>query len=609
MDKNWKFKVIMTVLLSLYLVLYTLPTFISVPSWYKTVITSNKLKLGLDLKGGLSLVYQVEVDDAIISKLDMISDDINTKFEKNKIELKEMAHTIENTQAVTFVLKDDSKAKEAKEFALATNSALVLKESKDNRYTFKLAKREIVSLKKDAVNKAIDTIRRRINTMGIGEQEVVRFGDESMYSIEVRLPGLKEEDFNKTKEIISKTAQLEFKVVDDNDIDKKTGKRANIMQTLADANKDKMPKDITYVKSSYLVEKTGEQVSDLYFRTPDVVEANKKKRQEILHNQLKELKDFVKTLNLPFTHKFGYSLRTVGTVNYYRTYLLRKKTVLTGEYISEVQSLVDSRDNSPYVALNFTTIGAEIFAKLTEENKHRRMAIVLDDLVDSAPIIQDKIAGGRASITLGAGTYQEKVKKAEMLKVLLKAGSLPAALTKGQERRVGATLGEASIRDGEFSMTLGAIFVLLFMMIYYKKAGIIANIALTLNIFFILSTMIFLGAAMTLPGIAGIVLTVGMSVDANVIIYERIREELDAGRLPISAVKYGYEKAFSAIIDANITTMIAAFLLYQYGSGPVQGFAVTLIVGILSSMFTAIVVTRMFFDHVTVNKKVESLSI
>ena len=609
MDKNWKFKVVMTILLSLYLILYTLPSFINVPDWYKKVITDNKLKLGLDLKGGLSLVYQVEVDDAIISKLDMISDDINTKFEKNKIELTEIAHTLEEEQKITYVLKDNSKAEEAKEFTLATNSALLLDSNEGNRYTYKLSKKEVLALKKDAVNKAIDTIRRRINTMGIGEQEVVRFGDESMYSIEVRLPGLKEEDFSKTKEIISKTAQLEFKVVDDNDPDPKTGKRANIMQKLADETKDKMPKDITFVKSSYLVEKTGEQVADLYFRTPDVIEADKRKRQELLHNHLKELKDFVKTLKLPFTHKLAFSLIQRGTVSYYRTYLLKKKTVLTGEYISEVQSLVDSRNNDPYVAITFTTIGAEIFAKLTEENKHRRMAIVLDDMVDSAPIIQEKIAGGRASITLGAGSYQEKVKKAEMLKILLKAGSLPAALTKGEERRVGATLGENSIKAGEFSMTIGAIFVLLFMMIYYKKAGVIADIALTLNIFFILAIMIFLGATMTLPGIAGIVLTVGMSVDANVIIYERIREEIDAGRLPISAVKYGYEKAFSAIIDANITTMIAAFLLYQYGSGPVQGFAVTLIVGILSSMFTAIVVTRMFFDYATIAKKVDKLSI
>lgn len=602
MDKNWKIKVIMTALLSLYLILYTLPTFMgdSTPPWYKTAITDTKLKLGLDLKGGLSLIYQVEVEDAIISKLDMIADDINKKFEKNKIEMEEIAHTIESSGEVTFTLKDNKKAKEAKEFALATNSALVLKENKNNRYTFKIGKRETLSLKKDAVNKAIDTIRRRINTMGIGEQEVLKFGDESMYSIEVRLPGLKEEDFNKTKEIISKTAQLEFKVVDDD---------SDIMSKIGEETKDKLPKGTTLITTTYMVQKTGETVSDIYFRTSDIVEANKKKRQEMLHAQLKELETFVKTLNVPFTHKIGFSLQTNGTTHYYRTFLLKKKTVLTGEYISEVQSLVDPKDNSPYVSLNFTTIGSEIFAKLTEENKHRRMAIVLDNIVDSAPIIQDKISGGRASITLGAGSYQEKVKKAEMLKVLLKAGSLPASLTKGEERRVGATLGENSIKAGSFSIMVGGIFILLFMMFYYKKAGIIANIALTLNIFFILATMIFLGAAMTLPGIAGIVLTVGMSVDANVIIYERIREEVDFGRLPISAVKYGYEKAFSAIIDANITTMIAAFLLYQYGSGPVQGFAVTLIVGILSSMFTAIVVTRMFFDHVTINKKIEKLSI
>ena len=592
----------MTLLMSLYLILYTLPTFMgdATPSWYKTVITDAKLKLGLDLKGGLSLVYQVEVEDAIISKLDMIADDINTRFEKNKIKLKEIAHTVESTQEITFILEDNSKAEAAKGFALETNPALILKTNDASKYTFKLSKREILSLKKDAVNKAIDTIRRRINTMGIGEQEVVRFGDETMYSIEVRLPGLKEEDFNKTKTIISKTAQLEFKVVDDD---------SDIMTKAGEASKDKLPKGITFVTNSYRVEKTGETVPDVYFKTESIVEANKKVRQEILNKQLKGLKTFVKSLNIPFTHKIGYQETVSGTSAYYRTFLLKKKTVLTGEYISGVQSLVDPKDNSPYVSLNFTTIGSEIFAKLTEDNKHRRMAIVLDNLVDSAPIIQDKISGGRASITLGAGSYQERVKKAEMLKVLLKAGSLPASLTKGEERRVGATLGESSIRAGEFSMTLGAIFILLFMMIYYKKAGVIANIALTLNIFFILATMIFLGAAMTLPGIAGIVLTVGMSVDANVIIYERIREEIDAGRMPISAVKYGYEKAFSAIIDANITTMIAAFLLYQYGSGPVQGFAVTLIVGILSSMFTAIVVTRMFFDHATINKKIETLSI
>ncbi|MBN2695707.1 protein translocase subunit SecD [bacterium] len=599
MDRNFKWKVGLTVILSIYLILYTVPTFLGekTPTWYKH-ISESKLKLGLDLKGGLSLVYRVEVEDAIVAKLDMIADDINTRLEKNKIELKQNAYANEENLTVSFEIAKDEQKADAKDFALSVHSALVVDEESGNKYTIKFNSREIKEIKKDAVNKAIDTIRRRINSMGIGEQEVVRYGDEEMYSIEVRLPGLKEEDFNNTKEIISKTAQLEFKVVDDD---------SDVMNQINTANPE-TPAGITYVTSSYLVDKTGESVPDRFYKTDDIVEADPIKRKALLQKAHKSIENFVKG-KAPITHKFGYQLVERGTTHYYRTYLLKKKTVLTGEYISEVGALVDSRNNDPYVSLTFTTIGAEIFERLTDENKHRRMAIVLDDMVDSAPIIQDRISGGRASITLGAGNYKEKVQKAEMLKILLKAGSLPASLTKGEERRVGATLGESSIKSGEFAMAIGAIFVLGFMMIYYRKAGVIAAIALTLNVFFIISIMAFLGATLTLPGIAGIVLTIGMSVDANVIIYERIRDELDAKRPPISAVKYGYEKAFSAIIDANITTMIAGFILYQYGSGPVQGFAVTLIVGILSSLFTAIVVTRMFFDYATIGKKVEKLSI
>ncbi len=600
MDKNWKMKVILTAIFSIYMVLYILPTFMTMPSWY-SVISDSKLKLGLDLKGGLSLVYQVEVDDAIVAKLDMLADDINTRLGKNKIKLKEIAHVVEKDQTIVLELVDKKNIEDAKEFALNLHSDLLMKKKSGTRLTFAFAKRSLTKLKKDAVNKAIDTIRRRINTMGVGEQEVVTYGSEEMYAIEVRLPGLKEEDFKKTKEIISKTAQLEFKVVDDDD-------KLGIMDKL---NKDhtELPKGITFISSAYTVEKTGESVPDKYFRTESVKEMDPVKKKEKLHKDLKVLKTFIDSVKIPFTHRLGYSEISTGATTYYRTYLLKKKTVLTGEYISETQSLVDSRNNSPYVAITFNTRGAEIFGQLTKENKHRRMAIVLDDIVDSAPIIQDEILGGRASITMGAGSYAEKVKKAEMLKLLLKAGSLPASLTKGEERRVGATLGEQSIKDGSLAMSIGGILVLLFMLIYYRVSGLIADVALVLNIVFILAVMAFLGASLSLPGIAGIVLTVGMSVDANVIIYERIREELDLGRLPISAVKFGYEKAFSAIIDANITTMIAAFILYKFGSGPVQGFAVTLIVGILSSMFTAIVVTRFFFDYLTLGKKVEKLSI
>ncbi len=598
MDKNWKVKFFLTMVFSIFMVLYTLPTFLNMPSWFST-ISDSKLKLGLDLKGGLSLVYQVEVDDAIISKLDMLADDINTRLEKNEIKLKELAHVVDKDQSIELILEDPEKADEAKDFALNLHSDLLETDRKDGKLTFSFSKRSINKLKKDAVNKAIDTIRRRINTMGVGEQEVVRYGSEDMYSIEVRLPGLKEEDFKKTKDIISKTAQLEFKIVDDD---------SDIMDKIKAAN-EKLPEGINFVASSYLVEKTGESVPDKYYRTENVTEIDPIKKKNKLHDDLKKLTDFIDTVKVPYSHILAYSLINRGNQSYYRTYLLKKKTVLTGEYITETRSLVDTRNNSPYVGITFSTRGAEIFGQLTKANKHRRMAILLDQLVDTAPIIQDEILGGQATITMGGGSYTEKVREAEMLKLLLKAGSLPASLTKGEERRVGATLGEESIKAGSLAMAVGGIFILLFMLIYYRLAGLIANTALILNIFFILAVMAFLGASLSLPGIAGIVLTVGMSVDANVIIYERIREELDLGRPPVSAVKFGYEKAFSAIIDANITTMIAAFILYNFGSGPVQGFAVTLIVGILSSMFTAIIVTRLFFDYLVLGKKVKKLSI
>ncbi len=601
MDKNFKFKAILIAIFSIYLILYTLPTFFGdkLPTWYKH-ISENKLKLGLDLKGGLSLVYRVEVEDAILSKLDMIADDINTRLEKNEIKIKkeQIAHVVEEDNSIEFEIEDATKADSAKEFALSVNSALVLKSNEGAKFKLALNEKEVRSIKKDAVSKAIDTIRRRINSMGIGEQEVVRFGDEEMYSIEVRLPGLKEADFQNTKEIISKTAQLEFKVVDDD---------SDIMDKINEANPTP-PEGITYVASAYSVEKTGESVPDKFYKTAEIVEADPVKRKEALQKSRKALEEFVKD-KAPLTHKFGFEINEKGTTSFYRTYLLKKKTVLTGEYISEVGALIDNRTNDPYVSLSFTTIGAEIFEKLTEENKHRRMAIVLDDMVDSAPIIQDKISGGRASITLGAGSYKEKVQKAEMLKVLLKAGSLPASLTKGEERRVGATLGDEAIRTSAIAMGIGAALVLLFMGIYYRRAGWIANLALTLNIAFIIAIMSFLGATMTLPGIAGIVLCIGMGVDANIIIYERMREEILAGRPPVSAVKYGYEKAFSAILDSNVTTIIAGLILYKFGSGPVQGFAVTLVVGILANMFTAIVISRMFFEYAVIGKKVEKLSI
>lgn len=273
--------------------------------------------------------------------------------------------------------------------------------------------------------------------------------------------------------------------------------------------------------------------------------------------------------------------------------VLKKDSVLTGEYISDAKVQLDQW-NTPYVAISFNTRGGQIFANLTGENVNKRMAIVLDGKVYSAPVIQERIAGGHASIT-GNFTKEE----ARDLAVVLRAGSLPAPVVILEQRTVGPSLGQESIDNGIMSAVIGMALVLGFMVIYYGFAGLVADLVLCLNIMLILAGLAAFGATLTLPGIAGIILTIGMAVDANVIIFERIREELRRGLSARAAVAEGYSRATLTILDANVTTVIAAIILYQFGTGPVRGFAVTLTLGIITSMFTAIFVSRILFDLYT----------
>jgi len=272
-------------------------------------------------------------------------------------------------------------------------------------------------------------------------------------------------------------------------------------------------------------------------------------------------------------------------------YVLGKKILMTGEYIRDARVRIDSRDNSPYVALSFDSIGADIFAKITQRNVGRNMAIVLDNKVQSAPVIREAITGGEASIS-----GQFTVEEAETLKIVLKSGNLPAPIEIREERTVGASLGEDSVKQGLNSLMIGSAIVLIFMIFYYRLAGFFAAIALIFNVVMIISILGAFGATLTLPGMAGIVLTIGMAVDANVLIFQRIREEIKRTENPRAAIQEGFGKAFKTILDANITTLFAALALLQFGTGPIKGFAVTLSIGIIASMFTAIVVTRFFFD-------------
>ena len=302
-----------------------------------------------------------------------------------------------------------------------------------------------------------------------------------------------------------------------------------------------------------------------------------------------------------------YPMRTVDRVTgevRETKIVLKDHTLLTGEYVTDARVQIDNRYNTPYVALAFSPEGARIFERITAENVKKRLAIVLDGIVYSAPVIQERISGGRASIT---GSFS--MDEARDLAIVLRAGSLPAPVKILEERTVGPSLGYDSIRSGLRSMAIGGLLVVLFMAVYYKLSGVLADIALILNIVIIMAGLAGFKATLTLPGIAGIILTIGMAVDANVLIFERIREELRVGKTPRAAIDHGYSRATLTIVDANMTTLIAAVVLFQFGTGPIRGFAVTLSLGILASMFTAIIFTRLVYDYLLQKRRIRNISI
>jgi preprotein translocase subunit SecD len=284
-------------------------------------------------------------------------------------------------------------------------------------------------------------------------------------------------------------------------------------------------------------------------------------------------------------------------------FLLKEKTLMTGEVLKDAQVRFDDF-NQPYVALEFDPRGAKMFDRITAQNVKRRLAIILDSNVYSAPVIQERISGGRAQIT-GAFDLQE----AHDLAIVLRAGALPAPVKILENRSVGPSLGKDLIDKGLKSIIIGGILVVFFMVVYYRISGAIADAALILNLIFIMGALAGLRATLTLPGIAGIILTIGMAVDANVLIFERIREELRLGKTPRAAIDGGYSKAFRTIMDANVTTLIAAVVLFQFGTGPVKGFAVTLSIGIVASLFTALFVSRVIFEILLAKRMLRRVSI
>ena len=468
---------------------------------------------------------------------------------------------------------------------------------------------------KDAVDNAIQVIRNRIDQFGVAEPTIQKIGDTR---IMVQLPGVK--DFERARTLIGKTAMLEFKfVAEKSDADKVL----NALDLYLKNNLSKYPKLASYYQPTKATKSAK----------PDSAKADSLSSTDtgkVMSNLLNSgsgpftvgyedveilsalVKDTTFTNNIPAGFQIVMGQENKADPKADRdAYVVQENAEITGEAldyakvgIGNANSGDPSTANKPYISFKLNKEGARKFEVITGNNIKRRLAILLDDIVYAAPVIQDRIPRGEGQIS-GSFTLDE----VRDLVIVLKTGNLKAPVNEARTVVVGASLGADSIKSGAMAGIVGFLAVFLFMLIYYKGAGFVADIALIFNIAFIGAMLAAFGAALTLPGIAGIILTIGMAVDANVLIFERIREELDNGKTPRSAVDAGYKRAVVTIWDSQLTTLIAAAVLYNVGSGPVRGFAVTLAIGIIGSMFTAIILCRAIFDNFVLAKNQKTMSI
>jgi len=371
----------------------------------------------------------------------------------------------------------------------------------------------------------------------------------------------------------------------------------------ADSKKAQYPGlDVGY--DAWQQKDSGQQHADVYLKSKDKAVLEKFFKELPAENQVPSDHEIL------FEQSSRYNDEGQETQDkIWRSYYLHRRAELTGEYLTDAEVSYD-QNMRPEVSITFDSEGANLFEKATGANIGRRMAIILDEKVTSAPTIEGRIGGGRARITLGgySDPYQLQ-QEAKDLVAVLRTGALPAPLRKTFETQVGPSLGPEAVNKAKVSMIIGALAVVLFMFVYYRGSGTIANVAMVFNVVYLLSMMAMLQATLTLPGIAAVVLTIGMAVDANIIIYERIREEIRAGKTPRGAVQEGFNRAFWTVFDAHVTNLVAGIVLYSYGTGPIRGFAVSLMAGIVCNLFTSVWLSRAMFDWMVGRKKVAQLSI
>lgn len=546
----------------------------------------KSLKLGLDLKGGMHLVMEVDQVDLFEQKawnkdgkFTAIMQNVRTKASQSDAKVIDLISSEFKSQNIRL----------SRYFYDIRNS--------DQEIVSKLEKES-----EDALNRAKEIIRNRIDQYGVAEPVITTQGSRKII---IELPGVSDE--NRVRNLLKGTAKLEFRLLREPEVMVRTLDRINSYLVQNQQNSAavqvapvpdsssaaltapvalSVPKPVAPVAPQSSATPLYDVIGVFQNGTAFTTEQSKEYVVSLLHRS-----DIV-ALFPPDSELLLAAKPDVGKngEKLYSIYLVRKGPELTGGVITEAKATFGSEGVQPEVLMSMNSEGTSKWARITGANIGKRIAIVLDGAVYSAPVVQSKIPNGNSVIN-----GIESLEEAKDLEIVLKAGALPAPVRIIEERTVGPSLGADYIRAGMQSIIWGFVAVAVFMVVYYRQAGIAADVAVVLNILIVLSVLAGFNASLSLPGIAGIVLTMGMAVDANVLIYERIREELAEGKSVITAVTQGYERAFSSILDSHVTTLSAAFLLYTYGIGPIQGFAVTLMIGTSASLFTAIVVTREIF--------------
>ena len=522
---RWKFIFIAAVILFCIYGLIGVPTFPTSWSQIKQNV-ADRIKLGLDLKGGSHLVLQVQVDEAIGQRCDQAVDQITKQLHEKNIGFGEISRVDDTHILVRNVDANTSGAFRDLINNQFTDWTLAPAAGEQNGYVIAMKPSIVADIRRDTMDQALETITRRINALGLTEPTIA-FTGRGDNEILVELPG--EGDPTRAKSVIQAGGQLELKrVVDDQTFPSESAALASHGGIL--------PPGAEVV--------VGKSESTQAGQTPQAV-----------------------------------------------YYILDRAPIITGQDLRGAVPAPSTNSPGQYeVRFQLSTASAARFGPFTEANIGHRMAIVLDHKVYTAPVINGRIEDSG----LIEGNFSQE--SAQDLSLVLRAGALPASIRYLEERTVGPSLGADSIREGVRASIGSIIVVMIFLVIYYRLSGVNAVVALALNLLILLAFMAYVGAVLTLPGIAGVILTIGMGVDSNVLVFERIREELRSGKAPASAVAVGFDRAFLTIIDTHVTTIVSAVFLFLFGTGPVRGFAVTLVIGLLSNVFTSIYVSRAIFD-------------